>query len=395
MTSGHGLDPRQLALAIDDFGQSRTLPAAAYTDPAVLDWEMENIFKGTWVCVGRFDKLLFPGQIRAIEVAGEGVLLTRDDDDRLAAFSNVCRHRGHELAPVGAPIDARLIRCPYHAWSYRFDGSLRAAPTFALTPGFDMAEWPLVPVRATVYGGWVWVDLSGGAPDIASYFGNLGEIIAPYEPDRLRTAVVHEYVIAANWKVVVENYNECYHCTSIHPELCAVTPVDSGVDHQPTGMWLGGTMELKPHAATMSLDGASKGTNFRGIDPAAARQVWYLTVTPNLLVSLHPDYVMTHRITPLSPGETHVECAWLWAPESFHLDDFDPSYAVDFWDITNREDWEACEGVQRGMNNRGYRPGPLSSWEGTVYQFIAWTANLYLGNGFEVPEAPSRTRETR
>jgi glycine betaine catabolism A len=182
MTSGHGLDPRQLALAIDDFGQSRTLPAAAYTDPAVLDWEMENIFKGTWVCVGRFDELPSPGQIRAIEVAGEGVLLTRDDDDRLAAFSNVCRHRGHELAPVGAPIDARLIRCPYHAWSYRFDGSLRAAPTFAQTPGFDMSEWPLVPVRATVYGGWVWVDLSGGAPDIASTSGTWARSSPPTSP---------------------------------------------------------------------------------------------------------------------------------------------------------------------------------------------------------------------
>lgn len=391
----HGLPTTALQSALEPFGMSRTLPAEAYTADRVLAWETERIFKDTWVCVGRFDELLAPGQIRAIEVAGEGVLLTRDADDRVGAFSNVCRHRGHELAPVGDPIDTRLIRCPYHAWSYRFDGTLRAAPTFTQTPGFDVADWPLVGVRAAVYGGWIWIDLSGEAPDLAAHFGNLGEIVAPYEPDRLRTGAVHEYVIAANWKVLIENYNECYHCTSIHPELCSVTPVDSGVDHQPTGMWLGGTMDLKPHAVTMSLDGASKGVNFRGIDGSAARQVWYLTVAPNLLLSLHPDYVMTHRLTPLSPDETHVECSWLWAPESFELDGFDPSYAVDFWDITNREDWSACEGVQRGMSNLGYRPGPLSSWEGTVYQFITWMANIYLGNGLVVPTAPSRVREPR
>ena len=387
-----GLDPAALEAVIAPFGHNRTLPAAAYTSEEILAWETRNIFRSTWVCAGRFEELVGPGQIRAIDIGGEGVLLARDAEGQLTAFSNVCRHRGHELAPVGEAIDARLIRCPYHSWSYRYDGSLRAAPTFSQTPDFDMSEWPLIPVKAAVYGGWVWVDLSGSAPDIQQHFGNLSEIMAPYETERLRTAAVHEYVIAANWKVIAENYNECYHCSTIHPELCEVTPPDSGRDHQPTGMWLGGTMELKPHAVTMSLDGASKGVNFRQIEGEEARQVWYLTVTPNLLLSLHPDYVMTHRITPLSAGETHVECAWLWPPEAFELEGFDLSYAVDFWDITNREDWTACEAVQRGVSNQGYRPGPLSSWEGTVYQFLTWAAHHYLGNGSVVPVAPRRQK---
>ncbi|HEX6947929.1 MAG TPA: aromatic ring-hydroxylating dioxygenase subunit alpha [Acidimicrobiia bacterium] len=387
-----GMTRAELEPVVAPFGRSRTLPGAAYTDPETLDWELENVFERTWVCVGRFDELLGPGQIRAIDIVGEKVLLARDTESRLTSFYNVCRHRGHELAPVGDAIDARLIRCPYHSWSYRYDGSLRAAPTFTQTPGFDMSEWPLVPVRTVVYGGWVWIDLSGEAPAIEDHFGNLGEIVAPYEPERLRTVATHEYVVEANWKVVVENYNECYHCTSIHPELCEVTPVDSGRDHQPTGMWLGGTMELKDHAVTMSLDGRSKGVNFRNLPEGDDRIVWYLTVTPNLLLSLHPDYVMTHRITPIGVDRTHVECSWLWPPEALELADFDPSYAVDFWDITNRQDWTACEAVQRGVSNRGYRQGPLSSWEGTVYQFLAWTANLYLGNGFVVPVAPERNR---
>jgi Rieske 2Fe-2S family protein len=140
----------------------------------------------------------------------------------------------------------------------------------------------------------------------------------------------------------------------------------------------------------MSLDGSSNGVNFRRIDHDLSRHVWYITVTPNLLLSLHPDYVMTHVLTPVSTSETRVECAWLFPPEALEIAGFDPSYAVDFWDITNQEDWAACEGVMRGVRNQGYRPGRLSSWEGTVYQFLAWMGNHYLGNGFVVPTVPVR-----
>ncbi len=385
------LNTHDLERVVAPFGQNRTLTADAYLSKEVFDWEMENLFRATWMCVGRGDELVAPGQIRAIDVAGEGVLLARDrDNGTLTAFSNVCRHRGHELAPVGEAIDARLIRCPYHAWSYRFNGDLRAAPTFTQTPNVDLSEFPLVGIAVTEYMGWVWVDLSGEAEPIESHFGNLADMAAPYETDRISTAAVHSYVVDANWKIIVENYNECYHCSSIHPELCEVTPTDSGYDHEPTGMWCGGTMTLKDHAVTMSLSGASNGINFRNIDEEMARHVWYLTVVPNLLLSIHPDYVMTHRLVPLSPDQTFIECSWLFPPEAFELEGFDPAYAVDFWDITNREDWTACENVMKGVRHKGYRPGPLSSWEGTVYQFLAVMGNLYLGKGLVVPEVPVR-----
>lgn len=384
------LPTQDLERVTDPFGESRTLPATAYLSPEVFEWEMENLFSRSWVCVGRGDELVSYGQIRAVDVFGEGVLLARDRDGTLTAFSNVCRHRGHELAPVGEAIEARLIRCPYHSWSYRFSGELRAAPTFTQTADFDMSEFPLNTIAVREYLGWVWVDLSSQTPPIETHFGNLAGIVAPYEANRLRTAATHIYVVDANWKVVVENYNECYHCSSIHPELCEVTPPDSGFDHQPTGMWCGGTMVLKEHAVTMSLDGSSSGVNFRSLDGEKARKVWYLTVIPNLLLSMHPDYVMTHRLVPISPGQTRVECSWLFPPEAFELESFDPSYAVDFWDITNREDWAACESVMRGMGNQGYRPGPLSSWEGTVYQFLTTMGHLYLGDGLVVPEVPDR-----
>ena len=373
-----------------DFGSSLTFPAAAYNSPEMLAWETENLLQSMWTCVGRLDEVLAPGQLRAVEIAGESVLLSRERDGALRAFSNVCRHRGHELAPVGDAFDARQIRCPYHSWAYRFDGTLRQAPRFTQSDDFDTSDYPLMELGAATFGGWLWVDLTGGSRPLGDQLGNLAELTAPYELDRLVTAVTHSYVVEANWKIVVENYNECYHCSTIHPELCEVTPPDSGYDHIPTGMWCGGTMQLKDHAVTMSLDGSSKGVKFRGIDDELARHVWYLTVMPNLLLSMHPDYVMTHRLTPLSPDQTFIECSWLFPPEAFEVEGFDPSYAVDFWDITNREDWTACEAVMRGVKNRGYRPGPLSGWEGTVYQFLGIMAHAYLGEGLVVPRVPQR-----
>lgn len=384
------LSPADIAAVLAPFGESRTLPSAAYLSEDVLAWELEKLFASTWVCVGRVDDLLGPGQVRAVEITGESVLVVRHPDGHVRAFSNVCRHRGHELAPLGEPFDARSIRCRYHSWSYRLDGTLRSAPTLTQAPDFNTGDYPLIAVAAEASGGWLWVDLSGESAPLEEHFGNLGELTAPYETDRLRTAASHEYTVAANWKIVVENYNECYHCTTIHPELCQVTQPDSGRDYQPTGMWLGGGMDLEPRAETMSLDGRSLGVPHRLIEGDLARQVLYLTVMPNLLLSLHPDYVMTHVVTPLGPGETRVECSWLFPPEALDLEDFDPAYAVDFWDITNREDWAACEGVMRGMRNRGYRPGPLSSWEGTVYQFLTVMGHLYRGDGLVVPTAPER-----
>lgn len=171
-----------------DFGENLTLPADAYVDEAVFEWELDHVFRGGWVCVGRATDLVAPGQIRAVEVGGEGVLLARDAEGALTAFSNVCRHRGHELAPVGDPIDARSIRCPYHSWSYRFDGLLRAAPTLTQSPGFQMTDYPLISFPVEDFLGWVWVDLSGSARPIAENFGNLAGLATPYQPAPRRKA---------------------------------------------------------------------------------------------------------------------------------------------------------------------------------------------------------------
>jgi Rieske 2Fe-2S family protein len=137
-------------------------------------------------------------------------------------------------------------------------------------------------------------------------------------------------------------------------------------------------MDLKDFAQTMSLDGQSKGVPIRGLDDYQLRTVLYIGLLPNMLISLHPDYVMTHRMEPISPTETRVECAWLFPPEAQERPDFEPSYAADFWDITNRQDWAACESVTRGLASHGFRQGPFSWSEDEVHQFMAMIARSYL-----------------
>jgi Rieske 2Fe-2S family protein len=150
-------------------------------------------------------------------------------------------------------------------------------------------------------------------------------------------------------------------------------------------------MDLKEDAVTMSISGESGGVPIPGLDPRRLREVGYIGLFPNLLISPHPDYVMTHRIEPVSPGRSRIECQWLFPPEAWERDGFDPSYAVEFWDLTNRQDWNACESVQRGVASRGYRPGPLALEEDNVHQLLTMIAGGYLEGGPGKPVPPIRT----
>jgi Rieske 2Fe-2S family protein len=179
--------------------------------------------------------------------------------------------------------------------------------------------------------GWVCVDSSGRAGGWDEHVGALEDVVAPYDPARLEVLAIHEYEIAANWKVVVENYQECYHCSMIHPELCQVTPPERGSNLDLPGDWVGGWMDLRPEADTMSLDGRSGGVVIEGLPDTERRTVMYVALFPNLLVSLHPDYVMTHRLVPIAVDRTLVECAWLFPAEASRLPGFDPVYALDYW----------------------------------------------------------------
>jgi Rieske 2Fe-2S family protein len=369
--------PELLAPALAPLGQSTLLPRAAYTDPAVLDWEHDAFFSG-WLCVGRSEDSPEAGSQSAITIGKFGVLLLRDKDEVLRAFVNACRHRGHELLPCGTSTIKRSVVCPYHAWTYELAGSLRNAPGFRGDETFDTASYGLQELPLREWHGWVFVAPSGTAGDFSDHVGNLEAIVAPYHADKLRVVEHHDYVIEANWKLIIENYQECYHCSMIHPELCRVSPPESGENIQGEGDWVGGWMDLRPNAATMSLDGTSSSVLIDTLSEHEQRTVMYVAMFPNLLISLHPDYVMTHVLTPVAVDKTRVQCSWLFPTAAIESPGFDPRGSIDFWDVTNREDWSACESVQRGLAAPSWVPGPLAPEEDGVHDFVSLVARRYL-----------------
>jgi glycine betaine catabolism A len=373
------LNPAALAATLRPFGQGTMLPRAAYTDPDVFAWEQRHFLGGGWFCIGRSEELPGSGDQRAESTGAGSVLLARNDAGELHAFANTCRHRGHELLPCGAAASQRVIICPYHGWTFDLNGALRAAAGFKGRPGFDPEVWGLVELPVATWNGLVFVDGSGRAAPLADALGTLDALLTPYEMARLVVAGQHDYDAAANWKILTENYHECYHCPSIHPELCKVSPPKSGFNYDLPGAWVGGTMDLRDGMTTMSLDGTSGGVALRGLDADGLRTVIYANVFPNVLISAHPDYVMVHRLIPLAVDRTRIECTWAFAPEAVERPGFDPSYAIDFWDITNRQDWAACESVQRGLSSPHAVPGPLSPTEDAVYRFVTMVARAYQG----------------
>lgn len=377
------IDLAALEQSLRPFGPSRLLPREAYTSEELLAWELRHFFEAGWVCAGTTQDLAGAGDQTAVRVGSDGILLVRGEDGRLRGFYNVCRHRAHELLAAGECRRARSIRCPYHGWSYRLDGTLNPAVRSVHAPGFDSAAEGLVPARVEEWHGWIFVNASGDAPSLQDWMGDLEPIVRLYEPEQLRLGATHSYEIAANWKLVCENYDECYHCPQIHPQLCRVSPPESGENPSHRGAFVGGPMDLVPQAVTMSMDGHSDGINLRGLSGRYLREVHYYGLFPNLLLSLHPDYVMTHRMEPLAPGRTRIECQWLFPPEALEKPGFKPDYAVEFWDTTNWQDWRAVESVQRGIQSRGYVPGTLTSQEDAVYQFVTRVARGYLEGRYD------------
>jgi Rieske 2Fe-2S family protein len=358
------------------------MPAEAYTSPEVLAWEKRHLFAGSWTCLGRFDDLFPSDAARSVTqravVVGDVACLVVREDDALRMYPNTCRHRGHELLPEGATSDRRSVVCPYHAWTYDLHGQLIGAKGFRDDETFEFADHGLVELPVQVWEGWVFGHALHplGSPEVPSFEAHRGEFdtkVAPYAPGGLVVADRHTYEVAANWKAIAENYHECYHCPLIHPELCQVSPPTSGDNYDLPGGWVGGSMVLRDGMRTMSLTGELAATPIPGAPPTT---VEYVHLLPNLLVSAHPDYVMTHRLVPLSPDRTWVECSWVVLPNADGSVP-DAAGAVEFWDLTNKQDWAACESVQRGLASPHFRPGPFAPNEDAVAQLVSMIGRAY------------------
>jgi Rieske 2Fe-2S family protein len=355
--------------------QATQLPRAAFTDPAVLAWEQDALFRGGWVCAGHADQVRERGDFLMVEIGSDSVFVVADDAGIPRAFHNVCRHRGARLVeqPEGR---MRRLQCPYHAWSYGFDGALRSAPFTEGLEEFDAACNGLKPVRLAVVEGLVLLDLSGTAPSPQEHVGDLAGLMARYRFGELRRGARLVYDVGANWKAIAENYSECLHCPGVHPELNRLSHYLSGAEISGAGAWCGGSMTLGEGYETMAVDGGHGRPPIDGVTDL--RSVLYFVLFPNTLVSLHPDYVMLHTLWPKAPGRTQVVCEWFFEESEIAREGFDPSDAVEFWDQVNREDWHVCGLTQMGMESRSFVPGRYTTEEGDVHDFDRMVASRYL-----------------
>jgi Rieske 2Fe-2S family protein len=341
-----------------------TMRGEVYTSPAIFTQETERIFARQWNCVGRAAVLPNGGDYLVREIAGESIVVARDRHGRLRAFFNVCRHRGTRLCTEENGHFSETIQCPYHAWTWTIDGRLIGAPHMQEVEDFDKRDYPLHEAALAVWEDFLFVNLAPDPEPFEQAWAPVLERFTRYNLPSLHAGHRVVYDVRANWKLVFQNYSECLHCPTIHPELACVLPYQSGANDMIEGPFLGGYMEITPPHQSATLSGRAAGRIVSASLPEPDRhRGYYYSLMPNLLLSLHPDYVNYYIIRPVSENRTIVESEWL-----FHADTLsDPANnaqdAIDFWDVTNRQDWNIIERGQLGIASRRYSPGPYSPRE--------------------------------
>jgi Rieske 2Fe-2S family protein len=340
---------------------AKTLPQRYFVSPEIFAKEQELIFSTRWVLVGHQSQIAKAGDYFVQEVAGESVIVVRDQGGEAHGFYNVCRHRGTQLCEDMTG-HSSTIRCPYHAWTYGLDGQLVGAPHMDKVQGFDKAEHSLHAIEMALWEGFIFVNLIDEPTPLGEVFGPLAGKFSHWNLPQLRSAKRIEYDVRANWKLIFENYSECYHCPGVHPALQKLTPYDLAENDLCEGPFLGGFMPItKGHSLTMT--GNTCALPVGDIKGEDHDRVFYYSIFPNMLLSMHPDYVMVHQLWPQAPERTLILCDWFFHPGAFDRADFHPDDAIEFWDMTNKQDWHVCELSQQGIASRAYQPGPYSPRE--------------------------------
>jgi glycine betaine catabolism A len=338
---------------------AKSLPQKYFVSPEIFAKEQAEIFSKEWLLVGHQSQIAKAGDYIIQQVNGESLIVIRGKNGSVHGFFNVCRHRGSRLIEDSAG-NCAAIQCPYHAWTYGLDGRLIGAPHMDEVPGFKKADYPLHPVNLGLWEGFIFVNLGNNPEPLEKWFAALNGKFSHWNMSILQPTQRIEYNVRANWKLMFENYSECYHCPGVHPQLQKISPYDSAENDLHDGPFLGGFMKINP-GKSLTVSGNACAAFVGKIENL--QQVFYYSIFPNMLLSLHPEYVMVHQLWPQSPERTLIVCDWFFHPDAFRREDFNPDDAIKFWDTTNRQDWHVCELSQQGIASRAYQPGPFSSRE--------------------------------
>jgi glycine betaine catabolism A len=369
-----------------------TLPGATYTDEAVFAAEQERIFEAMWFCAARSSDLTGPGSFRTVQVGRESVLLTRNRKGEIRAYFNICRHRGARLCTEESGQAQRSFQCPYHAWTYDFDGKLIAAPNLTKMPDIDRVEFGLSKISVQEWLGYVWVCLASEPPSFEetvrqAVIERLGdsESIDHYDITSLAVGRRIVYDVKANWKLIIENFMECYHCATIHPELTEVLP--EFADGFAAQYFVGHGAEFGEDVKGFTIDGSEGLDRIPGVSDDQDRRYYAITVKPQVFINLVPDHVIFHRMYPMAADRTVVECDWLYLPGVVESGK-DVEGSVELFHRVNQQDFDACERCQPAMSSRVYaRGGVLVPSEHHIGEFHEWVREQIAG---DVPNSASQ-----
>src|SRR5881397_2126647 len=304
--------------------RAKALPQRYFVSLEIFAQEQSEIFSRNWLLVGHKGQLKKSGDFFVIEVPAppsqgygatkESLIVVRDQKSEIRAFYNVCRHRGTRLKEDTCG-HASVIQCPYHAWTYGLDGRLIGAPHMDEAAGFDKADYSLHAVNLASWEGFIFVNLADALTPLEKVFAPLAGKFSHWNLPQLRSAKRIEYDVHANWKLIFENYSECYHCPGVHPALSKLTPYDSAENDLCEGPFLGGFMKINK-SKSLTMSGNACASPVGDMDAEDFHRVFYYSIFPNMLLSLHPDYVMVHQLWPQSPDRTRIVCDWLFHPDA-------------------------------------------------------------------------------
>ena len=376
------VDPSILEHAGESISDSfiRTLPGHAYSSPEIFAAEQEKIFEAMWFCAVRSSDVAKPGDFKTVQIGRESIIVSRNRKGVARGFFNVCRHRGARVCSEESGSGKRSFQCPYHAWTYDLDGKLIAAPNLTKMPDIGREEYSLHKAHVREWLGYIWVCVAEEPPSfedtvmgaIRSRLGDL-ESIDHYSVESLQVGQRIVYDVKANWKLIVENFMECYHCATIHPELTEVLP--EFADGLAAQYFVGHGAQFGDDVQGFTVDGSAGVGKIPGVDEDQDRRYFAVTVRPNVFLNLVPDHVIFHRMYPVAPDRTIVECDWLYLPEVV-ASGADLMKSVQLFDLVNRQDFEACELCQSVTDSKKYaQGGVLVPSEHHIADFQNWASN--------------------
>ena len=354
---------------------SKTLPREYYTQPDMLSQEFSKVFHNHWVCIGRNCDLIDKGQYITIQLGNESAIILKSEKDKIKAFFNVCRHRGTRICNSKKGKLSKTIQCPYHGWTYDLNGNLVGSPHMEKVNGFNKIDYPLHSIEVREWEGFLFVNFSEKPTSFNKMFKPINNLFQSWDLTDLTIIDKKTYSVNCNWKLIIQNYCECYHCPMIHPQLAEIHNYLGGRNNLFKGPFLGGFMDFNSGKESITSSGKYCCPPLKNVKDDDLHRVYYYSLFPNMLLSLHPEYVMYHTVWPDGIDKCIVNCSWLFLEESAKANRESIYEAIDFWDKTNKQDWEICEYSQLGINSKHYSPAPYSGQESLLAAFDEYYIN--------------------